>query len=93
MAAPHFFAAAAEAMRRILVERARRKKRVKHGGDRVRVELDNAGFLAKETSEDLRRPSTRLSASLAEEDPAKAELVKLRLRFTGLTMPEIAQVL
>ena len=87
----HFFAAAAEAMRRILVERARRKKRVKHGGGQVRVELDNAGFLAKETSEDLEAIDEALS-KLAKEDPAKAEVVKLRF-FTGLTMPEIAQVL
>jgi RNA polymerase sigma factor (TIGR02999 family) len=87
----HFFAAAAEAMRRILVERARRKKRVKHGGDRLRVELDNAGFLAKESSEDLEAIDKALS-KLAEQEPAKAELVKLRF-FTGLTMPEISQVL
>ena len=49
----HFFAAAAEAMRRILVENARRKKRLKHGGGRLRVELEAADFLAKEPSEDL----------------------------------------
>ena len=78
-------------MRRILVERARRKKRVKHGGDRLRVELDNAGFLAKESSEDLEAIDKALS-KLAEQEPAKAELVKLRF-FTGLTMPEISQVL
>jgi RNA polymerase sigma factor (TIGR02999 family) len=87
----HFFAAAAEAMRRILVEKARRKKRVKHGGGRLRVELDNAGFLAKEHSEDLEAIDEALS-KLAEQDPAKAELVKLRF-FAGLTMPEITQVL
>jgi RNA polymerase sigma factor (TIGR02999 family) len=50
---PHFFAAAAEAMRRILVENARGKKRPNHGGGRLRVELEAAGFLAKEPSEDL----------------------------------------
>jgi ECF sigma factor len=49
----HFFAAAAEAMRRILVEEARRKKRLKHGGGRSRLELEAVGFLAKGTSEDL----------------------------------------
>ena len=87
----HFFAAAAEAMRRILVEKARRKKRVKHGGGRLRVDLEAVGFLAKEPSEDLEALDEALT-KLAAEDPAKAELVKLRF-FAGLTMPEIAQVL
>ena len=87
----HFFAAAAEAMRRILVENARRKKRRKHGGGRLRVELDGADFLAKEPSEDIEALDEALT-KLAAEDPAKAELVKLRF-FAGLTMPEIAQVL
>src|SRR6516225_7374006 len=49
----HFFAAAAEAMRRILVEKARRKKRVKHGGDRLRVDLAAVGFQPKEPAEDI----------------------------------------
>ncbi len=87
----HFFAAAAEAMRRILVENARRKKRTKHGGGRLRVELEAAAFLAKAPSQDLEALDDALN-KLAEEDPAKAELVKLRF-FAGLTMPEIAQVL
>ena len=87
----HFFAAAAEAMRRILVEKARRKKRLKHGGGRLRVDLEAVGFLAKEPSEDLEALDEALT-KLAAEDPAKAELVKLRF-FAGLTMPEIAQVL
>ncbi len=87
----HFFAAAAEAMRRILVEEARRKKRLKHGGGRLRVELEAMGFLAKEPSEDLEALDEALT-KLAAEDPAKAELVKLRF-FAGLTMPEIARVL
>ena len=87
----HFFAAAAEAMRRILVENARRKKRRKHGGGRLRVELEAADFLAKEPPEDLEALDQALD-KLTEEDPAKAELVKLRF-FAGLTMPEIAQVL
>jgi RNA polymerase sigma factor (TIGR02999 family) len=87
----HFFSAAAEAMRRILVEKARRKKRVKHGGARSRVDLEAAGFLAKEPPEDLEALDEALD-KLAAEDPAKAELVKLRF-FAGLTMPEIAQVL
>jgi RNA polymerase sigma factor (TIGR02999 family) len=87
----HFFAAAAEAMRRVLVEEARRKKRLKHGGGRLRVELVAADFLAKEQSEDLEALDEALD-KLAAEDPGKAELVKLRF-FAGLTMPEIAQVL
>jgi len=87
----HFFAAAAEAMRRILVENARRKKRLKHGGARLRVELEAARFLEKDTSEDLEAVDEALS-KLAAEDPPKAELVKLRF-FAGLTMAEIAQVL
>jgi RNA polymerase sigma factor (TIGR02999 family) len=87
----HFFAAAAEAMRRILVEAARRKKRVKRGGGRLRVDLEAAGFLAKGQSEDLEALDEALT-KLAAEDSAKAELVKLRF-FAGLTMPEIAQVL
>jgi len=87
----HFFAAAAEAMRRILVEKARRKKRVKHGGARLRVDLEAVGFLAKEPSEDIEALDEALT-KLEAEDPAKAELVKLRF-FAGLTMPEIARVL
>jgi RNA polymerase sigma factor (TIGR02999 family) len=87
----HFFAAAAEAMRRILVENARRKKRRKHGGGRLRVELEAADFLAKEPPEDLEALDQALD-KLTEEDPAKAELVKLRF-FAGLTMPEIARVM
>ena len=87
----HFFAAAAEAMRRILVENARCKKRRKHGGGRLRVELEGVGFLAKEPSEDLEALDEALT-KLAAEDPAKADLVKLRF-FPGLTMPEIAQLL
>jgi RNA polymerase sigma factor (TIGR02999 family) len=87
----HFFAAAAEAMRRILVENARRKKCVKRGGGRLRVELGAVGFLAKEQSEDLEAIDEALT-KLAAEDPDKTELVKLRF-FTGLTMAEIARVL
>ena len=87
----HFFAAAAEAMRRILVEEARRKKRLKHGGDRLRVDLDAVDFLAKGPSEDLEALDEALT-KLAAEDPDKAELVKLRF-FAGLTMTEIARVL
>jgi RNA polymerase sigma factor (TIGR02999 family) len=87
----HFMAAAAEAMRRILVERARRKNRRKHGGGRARVELEAAAALAEAPSQDLEALDVSLNR-LAAEDPAKAELVKLRF-FAGLTMPEIARVM
>jgi RNA polymerase sigma factor (TIGR02999 family) len=87
----HFFAAAAESMRRILVERSRRKNRLKHGRGRARVDLEAAASLAEEPSEDLEALDASLN-KLAEEDPAKAELVKLRF-FAGLTMPEIARVM
>jgi RNA polymerase sigma factor (TIGR02999 family) len=86
----HFFAAAAEAIRRILVEHARRKKRHKHGGQRRRVDLEAAESVvgASEDLPALDEALTRLSA----HDPVKAEVVKLRF-FAGLTMPEVAQAL
>jgi RNA polymerase sigma factor (TIGR02999 family) len=87
----HFFAAAAEAMRRILIDNARRKQRPKHGGDRQRVVGDVAAPRAEMSPEDLLALAEALD-KLAKEAPAKAELVKLRL-FAGLTMPEVADVL
>jgi RNA polymerase sigma factor (TIGR02999 family) len=87
----HFFAAAAEAMRRILVENARRKKRHKHGGDRRRVSLEAAELMAQAPSEDLVALDEALTR-LTAHDPIKAEVVKLRF-FAGLTMPEVAQSL
>ena len=87
----HFFAAAAEAMRRILVESARRKASVKHGGGRQRVDLDSACAAIEPPSPDLLALDEALS-KLATTEPAKAELVKLRY-FAGLTMPEAATVL
>ena len=87
----HFFAAAAEAMRRILVENARRKKRLKHGGGRARLDLEATRSLAEEPGEDLVALEEALD-KLAAEDPVKAELVKLRF-FGGLTMPQIAKVM
>ncbi len=86
----HFFAAAAEAMRRILIDRARRKTRPKHGGDRQRVDLDEAVAVA-EPPHDLLALDQAL-AKLTQEEPRKAELVKLRF-FAGLTIPEAAKVL
>ena len=87
----YFFAAAAEAMRRILVERARRKNRLRHGGGRSRVDLEAVAALVKQPSDDLIALDDALN-KLAAEDPAKAEVVKLRF-FAGLTMPEIARVM
>src|SRR5690242_9733676 len=87
----HFFAAAAEAMRRILVDHARRKRRPKHGGDRRRVAWDEASVLAEAPSDDLLAVDEAL-ARLEKADPVKAELVKLRF-FAGLTMPEAARAL
>jgi RNA polymerase sigma factor (TIGR02999 family) len=87
----HFFAAAAEAMRRILVERARRRQRLRHGGNRKRVDLDEACPLARLPSNDLVALDEALTR-LATRDPVRAELVKLRF-FAGLTMPEAAQAL
>jgi RNA polymerase sigma factor (TIGR02999 family) len=87
----HFFVAAAEAMRRILVEHARHQRRIKHGGDRQRVDLDSACLVTQQPSLDLLALDEALS-KLAATEPAKAELVKLRF-FGGLTMPEAAAVL
>jgi RNA polymerase sigma factor (TIGR02999 family) len=87
----HFFAAAAEAMRRILIDNARRKARPKHGGDRRRVSGDFAAAPSGMPSEDLLALDEALD-KLAEEEPAKAELVKLRF-FAGLTMREAAAAL
>jgi RNA polymerase sigma factor (TIGR02999 family) len=87
----HFFAATAEAMRRLLVENARRKKRLKHGGDRQRVSLEAAESIAQAPSEDLLALDEALNR-LTAHDPVKAEVVKLRF-FAGLTMPEVAQSL
>jgi RNA polymerase sigma factor (TIGR02999 family) len=87
----HFFAAAAEAMRRILIDNARRKHRPKHGGDRRRVAEDVAAPRPEMPLEDLLALDEALD-KLALEEPAKAELVKLRF-FAGLTMPEVAEAL
>jgi RNA polymerase sigma factor (TIGR02999 family) len=86
----HFFAAAAEAMRRILIDNARRKRRPKHGGDRQRVDLDEAAAVSS-GREDLVALDEALS-KFAQEQPAKAELVKLRY-FAGLSLEEAAACL
>jgi RNA polymerase sigma factor (TIGR02999 family) len=88
----HFFAAAAEAMRRILIDNARRKRRPKHGGDRQRLELDELDRPSKEDrSEDLLALDDALQ-ELARREPVKAELVKLRY-FAGLSLAEAAACL
>jgi RNA polymerase sigma factor (TIGR02999 family) len=87
----HFFAAAAEAMRRILIDGARRKRRPKHGGDRHRVDLDNAGEAIAPPVADLLALDEALE-KLAAEDKDSAHLVKLRY-FAGLSLAEAAEVL
>jgi RNA polymerase sigma factor (TIGR02999 family) len=87
----HFFAAAAEAMRRILVEQARRKGRVRHGGQRQRIELEEACPLIESPDAALCALDEALTR-LAELAPLKAELVNLRF-FAGLTMSEAAAAL
>src|SRR5262245_53884690 len=84
----HFFAAAAEAMRRILVDRARRVRRPKHGGDRKRLDLDRDCVAAPAQADEVLALDEAL-AQLAAEDSSKAELVKLRY-FAGLTLEEAA---
>jgi RNA polymerase sigma factor (TIGR02999 family) len=86
----HFFAAAAEAMRRILIDSARRKQRPKHGGGRQRVDLDQAHPLADPIDDIL--AFDEALAKLAREEPAKAELVRLRY-FAGLSLEEAAACL
>jgi RNA polymerase sigma factor (TIGR02999 family) len=87
----HFFAAAAEAMRRILVDNARRKSRPKHGAGLRRVQLDEGCSIAEAPGDDLVALDEALTR-LAAADPTKAQLVQLRF-FGGLTMPEAAGVL
>src|SRR5688500_13916406 len=87
----HFFAAAAEAMRRILIERARRKRSGQRGGSMIRQDLDELQLAAPEVCEDLLALDEALNR-LAEQDPIKAELVKLR-HFAGLTVDQAAQAL
>ena len=86
----HFFASAAEAMRRILVERARRKARLKHGGGRKRVELDEADRVAPPVNVDL-VALDEAPAKFEAEEPEKAKLVKLRY-FAGLTIDQVAEI-
>ena len=88
----HFFASAAEAMRRILVECARRKNRIKHGGDRRREAWHDLGKLPLPMPNDQLLALDEALTRLEQEDPISAELVKLRF-FAGFSMPQIAQAM
>jgi RNA polymerase sigma factor (TIGR02999 family) len=87
----HFFAAAAEAMRRILVENARRKKRIKHGGAVNRVELTDGLAFVSISDDDMIALDQALEA-LTQNDPESANVVKLHF-FAGLTHEQIGQAL
>ena len=88
----HFFGAAAEAMRRILVESARRKKSAKHGGDRQRIQLDESIVLGTHEirPEDLLAVNDALD-KLSQQDQTASDLIKLRI-FGGLTVTQAAQI-
>ncbi|HOW71066.1 MAG TPA: ECF-type sigma factor [Phycisphaerae bacterium] len=87
----HFFAAAAEAMRRILVENARRKLRVRHGGDARRQELTDLPHTGDSDPETILAVDEAV-ARLAESDPDAAHIIKLHV-FAGMTLDETAQLL
>jgi RNA polymerase sigma factor (TIGR02999 family) len=87
----HFFAAAAEAMRRILVEQARRRARAKHGGGWERAEANSSALIAPQIDQDLIALDEALDR-LATEDALSAQFVKLRY-FVGLTIPQAAELL
>lgn len=87
----HFFAAAAEAMRRILVENARRKNRRKHGGDFDRVEVELVSLPTRMAADELIALDEALD-KLRQQDPLKAQLITLRY-FGGLTIEQASEVL
>jgi len=87
----HFFCAAAEAMRRILIDNARRKQRLKRGGGQQRVEVEQAELAIEEPSEDVIALDEALTM-LAQKDPMAAELIKLRY-FAGLTLDHAGKIL
>jgi RNA polymerase sigma factor (TIGR02999 family) len=88
----HFFSAAAEAMRRILIDRARQKLAARHGGGQERVNLEDIEIAAPVANEDELLAVHEALDQLADEDPEKAELVKLRF-FAGLTLEEAGSVM
>jgi RNA polymerase sigma factor (TIGR02999 family) len=87
----HFFGAAAEAMRRILIDNARRKRAARHGGGQQRLDLEQLEIAAPAQDDELLAINDALE-KLAEHDRQKAELVKLRY-FVGLTLEEAAEIL
>ena len=87
----HFFAAAAEAMRRILIDKARRKRAVRHGGDQQRVDIEGIEIAAPGNDDELFAVNEALD-KLAAQNKLEAELVKLRY-FVGMTIDEAAEVL
>jgi len=86
----HFFAAAAEAMRRILVEQARRKSRIRHGGGQRRVNVEDVDIISEAPEDKILLIHDALEI-LATEDPTKAEIVKLKF-FAGLKNDDVANV-
>jgi RNA polymerase sigma factor (TIGR02999 family) len=87
----HFFAAAAETMRRILIDRAREKRSQKRGGDRKRLDIDALDLVSRASPDQLLALNDAL-ARLADEDPAAARLVELRY-FVGLTVEQAGKAL
>ena len=88
----HFFSAAAETMRRILIDRARHRRAVCHGGGQVRLNVDDLELAGPADRDDQLVAVHEAMAKFALEEPRKAELVKLRY-FGGLTLPEAAAAL
>jgi len=88
----HFFAAAAEAMRRIMIESARRKSRQKHGGDFERVDMDEIDVLVPESPVDDLLALNEALERLEVEDTQAAQVVKLRF-FAGLSLTDVAEAL
>jgi RNA polymerase sigma factor (TIGR02999 family) len=87
----HFFAAAAEAMRRILIDRARSKSALRHGGGHVRVDIQQIDLASPDSEDQLLAVNEALD-KLAAQDPIEAQLVKLRY-FVGMTVEEAAGLL
>jgi len=87
----HFFGAAAEAMRRILIDNARRKKALRHGGGQARLDIEEIDIAVPEQDERLLAINDALD-KLAAQDPQKAELVKLRY-FAGMSLEEASAIL
>jgi RNA polymerase sigma factor (TIGR02999 family) len=87
----HFFAAAAEAMRRILIDRARHKRAMRHGGGQVKVDIQQIDLASPDADDQLLAVNDALG-KLAAQDPVEAELVKLRY-FVGFTVEEAAILL